>query len=102
MTYVIYYYVFTDTITKWLIENHLRNLRIWLTNGKSVNVIMGGDFNIALDSWLDRKPQRSTQAVYNDTILNLCTKTNVVDYWRITNPNSVQFNPSGNGQCSRL
>ncbi len=69
------------------------------------NVIMGGDFNIVPDPWLDRRPQRASHSVYNDTILNFCKTVNVVDYWRVSNPNSIQytwFNPSGNGQCSRL
>lgn len=77
----------------------------WKVIYKSDNVIIGGDFNIAPDSWLDRKPQRSSHSVYNDIILNLCTLTNVVDYWRVSNPNSIHhtwYNPSGNGQSSRL
>ena len=54
-------------------------------NGKqhtSDKVILGGDHNIAPDSWLDRKPHRYSQPVYNDTIMNLCTTTHTIDYWR--------------------
>lgn len=68
-------------------------------------MIIGGDFNIVPDLWLDRRPQRGSHYVYNDTLLNFCKTVNVVDYWRVSNPNSIQytwFNSSGNGQCSRL
>ncbi len=47
---------------------------------KSENVIMGGEFNISPDLWLDRKPQRSSHSVYNDSILHLCIITSAIDY----------------------
>lgn len=77
----------------------------WKTTYCSDKVILGGDHNIAPDSWLDRIPHRYSQPVYDDTILNLCTTTCITDYWRTLNPTSVQFtwyNSAGNGQCSRL
>ena len=77
----------------------------WKTAYSSDKVILGGDHNIAPDSWLDRIPHRYSQPVYNDTITNLGTITNIIDCWRTSNPTSVQytwFNSAGNGQCSRL
>lgn len=77
----------------------------WKTTYDSDKVILGGDHNIAPDSWLDRIPHRNSQPVYSDTILSLFTTTYIIDYWRALNPTSVQFtwyNSAGNGQCSRL
>ncbi len=77
----------------------------WKITFTSDKVILGGDHNIAPDSWLDRIPHRNSQPVYSDTILTLCTTTHVIDYWRTLNPTSVQYtwyNSAGNGQCSRL
>lgn len=45
---------------------------------------------------------RDIQPEYDDIILNLCTSTNEIDYWRISNPTSIHIvtiSP-GNGQCS--
>uniref|UniRef100_A0A3B3BVB9 Endonuclease/exonuclease/phosphatase domain-containing protein n=1 Tax=Oryzias melastigma TaxID=30732 RepID=A0A3B3BVB9_ORYME len=50
--------------------------------------IIGGDFNLILDLWLDRTPPRAQ-----------------FDCWRVKNPVTRQytwFNASGNGQSSRL
>lgn len=63
---------------------------------------MGGDHNTAR---LDGVPHRNSQPVYSDTVLSLCTTTHIIDYWRTSNPTSVQYiwyNSEGNGQCSRL
>lgn len=80
-------------------------LNEWKITYSSHKVIMGGHLNIAPDSWLDRIPHRYSQSIYSDTILNLCTSTHIINYWRSSNPRSVQytwFNSARNGQCSRL
>ncbi len=77
----------------------------WKTTYTSDKVILGGDHNVAPDSWLDRIPHRNFQPIYSDAILNLCTTTNLIDCWRTLNPTSTQYtwyNSAGNGQCSRL
>ena len=70
--------------------NLSRLINEWKTTYSSDKVILGGDYNIAPDSWLDRKPHRYSQPVYTDTIQELCTTTNTIDYWRSSNPTSVQ------------
>jgi len=49
----------------------------------SVSVIIGGDFN--------RKPPKGIQPEYNDMLNNFCLSNNLVDYWRMTNPKTMQF-----------
>uniref|UniRef100_A0A3Q2QH20 exodeoxyribonuclease III n=1 Tax=Fundulus heteroclitus TaxID=8078 RepID=A0A3Q2QH20_FUNHE len=82
-------------------------------NNKTINrftfmtekVVMGGDFNIAPDSWLDHKPHRGQQPEYDDILTNLCTSTHTVDYWRISNPTTVKYtwtNSADNNMRSRL
>ena len=77
----------------------------WKISYNCDKVVMGGDVNLAPCSWADRMPHRNAQPKYDDTFLNLCSKTNVIDYWRMVNPACSQytwFNPAGNGQMSRL
>lgn len=54
-------------------------------NGKLLmklkKIILGGDFNIASNSWLDRTPRRGQQPELNDTLASL-----TVDHWRTSNP----------------
>ena len=68
-------------------------------------IIVGGDFNLAPDLWLDRQPPKAQCHKYDDLIVDLINRANLVDYWRVKNPSSIQFswfNPSGNGQSSRI
>lgn len=62
----------------------------WIVTFMTEKVIIGGDFNIAPDSWLDHKPHRGQQPEYDDILTNLCMSTRTVDYWRIVNPTSVK------------
>ena len=67
-------------------------------------VIIGGDFNLAPDLWLDRLPSKRHCHTFDETIAELITN-NLLDYWRMKNPTRIQltwFNSSHNGQCSRL
>lgn len=77
----------------------------WKITFMTEKVIIGGDFNIAPDSWLDRKPHRGQHPEYDDILTNLCMSTHTVDYWRISNPTSVKYtwtNSADSNQCSRL
>lgn len=68
-------------------------------------VIVGGDFNVVPDPFLDRFPPRASCYILDDIILNLVTKVSLCDYWRLENPAATLytwFNPSINGQCSRI
>lgn len=96
-----------DTITNPSIEVCCLNCHRILMNGKqrTDNIITGGDFNIAPNSWLDRKPPKGSQPDYNDIITNFCLSNNLGDYWRITNPGKIEFtwfSPADTGLCSRL
>uniref|UniRef100_A0A3P9JF49 Reverse transcriptase domain-containing protein n=1 Tax=Oryzias latipes TaxID=8090 RepID=A0A3P9JF49_ORYLA len=69
------------------------------------NVIVGGDFNLAPDLWLDRHPPRAQCHKFDDLVVEFMNVVNLVDYWRILNPVTRQytwFNAAGNGQSSRL
>lgn len=75
----------------------------WKVSFMTEKVVIGGDFNIAPDSWLDRKPHRGQQPVYDDILTNLCMSAHTVDCWRISNPTSVKYtNSADSNQCSRL
>uniref|UniRef100_A0A3B4WDT5 exodeoxyribonuclease III n=1 Tax=Seriola lalandi dorsalis TaxID=1841481 RepID=A0A3B4WDT5_SERLL len=80
-------------------------IKNWEIKYMTDKVVLGGDFNIAPDSWLDRIPHRGQQPEYDDILTNLCISTHTVDYWRITNPMSLKYtwtNSADNNQCSRL
>lgn len=67
--------------------------------------MVGGDFDLVPDLWLDRNPPRSRCHKYDDLIVKLMNNANLSDYWRMKNPEIRQFtwfNASGNGQRSRL
>uniref|UniRef100_A0A3B3ST53 exodeoxyribonuclease III n=1 Tax=Paramormyrops kingsleyae TaxID=1676925 RepID=A0A3B3ST53_9TELE len=77
----------------------------WSNTYGSTQVITGGDFNLAPNSWLDRQPQRGKQPEYDSIICDFCTATNMMDYWRMTNPNTKKyawFSPTNKNVCSRL
>lgn len=63
----------------------------WKITYMTEKVVMGGDFNIAPDSWLDWKPQRGQRPEYDDISTYLCMSTHTVDYWRISNPTYVKY-----------
>lgn len=82
-----------------------RLINNWKITYMTEKVIIGGDFNIAPHSWLDRRPQRGQQPEYDDIIKNLCTSTHTVDYWRMSNPTSVMYtwnSTADRNQGSRL
>lgn len=49
-------------------------------------------------------PYRSQQPEYENTLNNLCTATNVVYHWRVSNPfvKYTWVDSSGKSQCSRV
>lgn len=68
-------------------------------------IIVGGEFNLVPHLWLDRQPPRARCHKYDDLIVELINRTNLVDYWSKKPPNSIQFswfNAPGNGQSSRI
>ncbi len=51
------------------------------------NVVIGGDFNLVMDETLDRYPPKFSNSHPNLQFINFCLDNNVVDIWRIRNPN---------------
>ena len=82
-----------------------RMIQEWKITHMTENVIIGGDFNIAPDSWMDRFPHRGKQPLYDEVLKNLCHSLKVIDIWRLSNPTSLSytwFNASNRNHCSRL
>ena len=68
-------------------ENLNKNIEDFVVN-KEHRIIVGGDFNVALDSDLDcsgGKPESVKQ------IQDLCLDFDLVDIWRIRNPECKRF-----------
>lgn len=90
---------------KTLFSSLSKYLEEWKMLFSTDRVIIGGDFNLAPDLLLDRLPSRRHYHTHDEIILELITKANLIDYWRMKNPTRKQFtwfNSSNNGQCSRL
>lgn len=80
-----------------------------MTEWKAVHmtdkVVMGGDFNIAPNSWLDRLPPRGQQPENNEVLHNFRIETNTFDYWRLNNLTHLEYtwiSASNGNQRSRL
>lgn len=77
-----------------------------LRNSYSIDrIIVGGNFNLAPDLWLDRNPPRAQCHKFDDLFNILMNEGKLIDYWRVKNPGTSQFswfNASGNGQSSRI
>uniref|UniRef100_A0A672HB23 exodeoxyribonuclease III n=1 Tax=Salarias fasciatus TaxID=181472 RepID=A0A672HB23_SALFA len=82
-----------------------RDISEWSELYRTSNIITGGDFNIAPNSWMDRKPPKGLQPNIDDTFSSFCLANHLVDYWRETNPNSKTYtwmSPADTNLCSRL
>lgn len=60
------------------------NMQYWINEYPSPSIILGGDFNMVLNSDLDRFPSR-TYCV-SPIMDAFMTRFNVVDIWRVTYP----------------
>ncbi len=54
-------------------------------------VLIGGDFNLAPDEWLDRSPSSYTSHHFNNIIQDFCRLNSLTDIWRVKHPNASQF-----------
>lgn len=54
-------------------------------------ILIGGDFNLTPDEWLDREPSKHKLAHVNNIINNFCVQNNLIDIWRKRNPGIRQF-----------
>lgn len=76
-----------------------QKLEEWKLLYMTDKIIIGGDFNVVPDEWLDRLPLRGHCHNFNDSIIHLASKLNLTDVWRINNPSKSQytwFNSSNN------
>ena len=55
------------------------------------NVLIGGDWNMVLDEWFDRSPNKFTNSHPNMAMVNFCNALCIHDPWRERNPNHRQF-----------
>ncbi len=64
-------------------------------------ILLGGDFNMAPDDWLDRCPSKFNSNHYNTTLFDFCNTHSLIDVWRNKNMNNRQFSwikPNGSAR----
>lgn len=65
------------------IANHLKELsHKYSTN----NLILGGDFNMVYDKWLDRSHSKFQSHHISSFLHNFCLELSLIDPWRLANP----------------
>ena len=70
----------------------LRNIKTHLSNFIDYNIIIGGDFNTCLNPKLDKKGGiNEDTSAYGKEILEFNEELNLIDIWRIVNPNSKRY-----------
>ncbi|TRY55366.1 hypothetical protein DNTS_019038, partial [Danionella cerebrum] len=77
----------------------------WKRVFETDKVVIGGDFNLVPDKWIDRYPPKGQSHNYEDIITKFIANWDLIDFWRSNNSDSRQytwFNSANNGQCSRL
>lgn len=57
----------------------------------TTNIILGGDFNMVFNEWLDRSPTKFHNHHYNPHLVSFCSIHNLSDPWRFINPNLKNF-----------
>uniref|UniRef100_A0A3B4F0I0 Endonuclease/exonuclease/phosphatase domain-containing protein n=1 Tax=Pundamilia nyererei TaxID=303518 RepID=A0A3B4F0I0_9CICH len=63
--------------------NHLKELsHKYSTN----NLILGGDFNMVYDKWLDRSHSKFQSHHISSFLHNFCLELSLIDPWRLANP----------------
>ncbi|TRY83296.1 hypothetical protein DNTS_000580, partial [Danionella cerebrum] len=77
----------------------------WKRVFETDKVVIGGDFNLVPDKWIDRYPPKGQSHNYEDIITKFIANGDLIDFLRSNNSDSRQytwFNSANNGQCSRL
>ena len=83
--------------------NFIENIKPKIDEYSDQNIIIGGDLNTYLDIELDKKGgKREQYTTYNNLIHSLCEEVNLVDIWRIRNPNSKTFTRRENSKSGLI
>jgi len=85
-----------DTLEDKILEDKISH---WLNKYPHASLVVGGDFNIAMNNMLDRWPPRRSGSP-NSVLKCLMDKFDLVDVWREQFPNDRQYTWS-NKDCSR-
>lgn len=62
-------------------------------------ILIGGDFNLTPDEWLDRDPSKFNFSQVNNIVQNFCSSNLLIDIWRTQNPcirRFTWFKPNAN------
>lgn len=63
-------------------------------------ILMGGDWNMTPDEWIDRWPSRTGRPQKNNLIIEFLINNNLTDIWRVRNPGIKSFSWfKPNGAC---
>ena len=83
--------------------NFIENIKPKIDEYSDKNIIIGGDLNTYLDINLDKKGGKTEQyTAYNNTIHSICEELNLVDIWRIRNPNTKTFTRRENSKSGLI
>ncbi len=80
-------------------------LEEWKVTYTTDKVIVGGDYNLVPDLWMDRLPPKGHCHNYEEIMVDFISKGNLIDIWRMRKTNTMQYtwyNSANNRQCSRL
>lgn len=55
------------------------------------HIVVGGDFNLTPNEWLDRWPARLSREEKNPIIENVCYTNKLIDIWRVLSKDIRQF-----------
>lgn len=61
------------------------------TNYPTEFILIGGDFNMTPDEYMDRQPSKCNISHINNIIHNFCLSNLLIDIWRNLNPKSRHF-----------
>lgn len=70
------------------LSDNIKNLKLTYPHA---NVIVGGDYNMVYDEYLDRYPSKCQHSSQNPALSHFCGNHNLVDPWRFVNPNTKQY-----------
>lgn len=69
------------TQNKKLFSSLSRLIEEWKVTYTTDKIIMGGDFNLAPDLWLNRLPSRRQCHFYEEILVEFISQLSLTDYW---------------------